>query len=79
MSHIENPLDTDAYKKLRLEWVKEHNNKLFNKFEYIANLDEKFFYKTSRSNNITILPRGEVEYEDARKLKKIYNVAPFPR
>ena len=45
-SPIEKPLDTPAHKQQRKEWVHKHYNTLAN--EDVVQLDEKWFYVTSR-------------------------------
>ena len=52
ISPVEKPLDTSEHKKMRLDWVRNHITKLSSLLYYVAYLDEKFFYTTSRHRKL---------------------------
>ena len=68
--HMGKSLDTNNHKKLRLEWVIKHNNNIFNKYKYIACLDEKFSYTASGRNKIKVFAIYEGEDDDACNIKR---------
>ena len=67
ISPIEKPLDTPIHKVKRLDWVRKYYHILTSPAYYVAYLDEKFFYTTSRRKKIKILPKGEHEDDEADK------------
>ena len=67
ISPIEKPLDTPIHKVKRLGWVRKYYRILTCPSYYVAYLDEKFFYTTSRRKKIKVLPKGEHEVDGADK------------
>ena len=52
ISSVEKPLDTSEHKRLCLDWVRNHITKLSSLLYYVAYLNEKFFYTTSRRRKL---------------------------
>ena len=65
ISPVEKPLDTEMHMRLRLVWVRTHIIKLTSNGYYVAYLDEKWFYTTSRRRKLKTLPKGPHEKEGA--------------
>ena len=72
-SAIEKPLLTTEHKKQRLNYAREHFDKIKDPQVPFAFLDEKWFYTTNRRRKIKVLPQGENEQiaPDALNLPKI--------
>ena len=60
-SSVENTLDTDKHKIQRIEWMRQHYFQLTNPYIYVAYMDEKFFYSTTRRRKIKIFVRIHIE------------------